>query len=265
MAMPKTRPVHDAPMFIKSVASTAYEPGDLLYLTSDGAVAPASSQVDQLSEALNQTELAENFVGLCCTTKLATDSGTDPVGVLTEIEAEYPCTAATYAVGDLLGGCEAASGTALEDQKVKAATDYDRAIGVCSQAATSSDTKVWMRIFSRFANMKPATGPAWEAQTIDMADAAVTLTKTVGSPAGTYLSGNLLLVDPNSGGVSENLLLPPEADMADQLLIIKCTGGEHIAVQNDAGGAVCTVEDAEAAILHCDGTTWNKIQFVETT
>jgi len=96
------------------------------------------------------------------------------------------------------------------------------------------------------------------AQTIDMSDAQVALTAVT-------LTGNWLLVDPNSSGASENLLLPPEADMADVMLIIKNTGGEHIALQNDAGGAIGTIEDAEAALVHCDGTTWTIIQFTETT
>jgi len=101
------------------------------------------------------------------------------------------------------------------------------------------------------------------AQTIDMSDAAVTLTRVPGTPTGTLLTGNWLLVDPN--GNDENLLMPPEADMEDTMLFIKNTGGEHIAVQNDAGGAIGTIEDAEAALLHCDGTNWTIIQFVETT
>ena len=60
-------------------------------------------------------------------------------------------------------------------------------------------------------------------------------------------------------------MLPPEADMANAMLIIKNTGGEHIALQNDAGGAIGTIEDGEFAIVHCDGTTWTIIQAVETT
>lgn len=103
----------------------------------------------------------------------------------------------------------------------------------------------------------------FKAQVIDMADAAVTLTRVPGTPDGTLLTGNILFVDPN--GNNEDLLLPPEADMVDVLLIIKNTGGEHIVLKNDADGAVGTIEDAEAAIVHCDGTTWRIVQFVETT
>jgi len=93
-------------------------------------------------------------------------------------------------------------------------------------------------------------------QTIDMADATVTLTRNPGTPAGTNLTGNVLLVDPNSGGASEILKLPPEADCSGVLLLINNTGGEGIAVQNDAGGAIDTVATAEFGIFFCDGTSW---------
>ncbi len=98
-------------------------------------------------------------------------------------------------------------------------------------------------------------------QTIDMSDAGVTLTRVPGTPTGTLLTGAVLLVDPNSGEASEILKLPPEADMAHALLIIKNTGGEHIVVQTDAGGAICQIDTAEAGIVHCDGTTWTGLPF----
>lgn len=94
-----------------------------------------------------------------------------------------------------------------------------------------------------------------QTQTIDMSDAALTLTLNPGTPAGTTLSGNILYVDANSAG-TENLLLPPEADCTGLLLIIENTGGETINVQNDAGGAVVTLETANVAYCVCDGTTW---------
>lgn len=104
----------------------------------------------------------------------------------------------------------------------------------------------------------------YKVQVIDMADAAVTLTRVPGTPVGTLLTGNILFVDANSSG-SENLLLPPEADMTDVLLIINNTGGETINLQNDAGGAVATIATAEDCFAHCDGTTWRTIQHATTT
>lgn len=94
------------------------------------------------------------------------------------------------------------------------------------------------------------------AQVLDMADGAVTLTLNPGTPAGTLLTSNFMRVDPNSGEASENLLLPPEADCAGVMLVIQNTGGEGIAVQNDAAGAIDTVATAEFGFFFCDGTDW---------
>lgn len=102
------------------------------------------------------------------------------------------------------------------------------------------------------------------AQTIAMADAAVTLTRVPGTPTGTLLTGNWLLVDAESG-TTENLLLPPEADCTNTLLLIKNTGGETVNLQNDAGGALATIATGEVCFAQCDGTTWTVMQFVETT
>lgn len=92
------------------------------------------------------------------------------------------------------------------------------------------------------------------AQVIDMADAAVTLTLNPGTPAGTLMTSNFLRVDANSGA-TENLLLPPEADLGCTMIIIQNTGGESIVVQNDAGGTVDTVATAEFGMFFCDGTS----------
>jgi hypothetical protein len=91
-------------------------------------------------------------------------------------------------------------------------------------------------------------------QTIDMADSPVTLTLVPGTPAGTLLTGNILYVDAN--GNTENLLLPHEADCTGLFLVIENTGGETITVQNDAAGAVVTLETANVAYCACDGTSW---------
>uniref|UniRef100_A0A6M3J237 Uncharacterized protein n=1 Tax=viral metagenome TaxID=1070528 RepID=A0A6M3J237_9ZZZZ len=94
-----------------------------------------------------------------------------------------------------------------------------------------------------------------KVQTIDMANAAVSLTMVPGTPTGTLLAGNILYADANSGD-TENLLLPHEADCTGMLLTIINTGGETINLQNDAGGALLTIATAETGVIACDGTTW---------
>lgn len=93
------------------------------------------------------------------------------------------------------------------------------------------------------------------AQVIDMADAAVVLTRVPGTPAGTELTSNVLAVDANSGA-TEDLTLPPEADCNGLLLLINNTGGESIVVKNDGGSTIDTVATAEFGLFFCDGTNW---------
>ncbi len=92
-------------------------------------------------------------------------------------------------------------------------------------------------------------------QTIGMNDTTVVLTLVQGTPTGTLLTGNILYVDPE--GNTEILKLPPEADCRGLVLFIENTGGETITLQNDAGGAVVTIDTTESAIATCNGTAWN--------
>jgi hypothetical protein len=95
----------------------------------------------------------------------------------------------------------------------------------------------------------------WRVQTIGMGDAAVTLVRQ-SDGTNTLLVGNILYVDPNSSGASEILKLPPEGQCKGVHLVVVNTGGEGIAIQNDAAGAIVTVNTGHIAFLYCDGTTW---------
>lgn len=92
-------------------------------------------------------------------------------------------------------------------------------------------------------------------QTIDMNDTTVVTTLVPGTPAGTLITGNILYVDANGAG-AEVLKLPHESDGSGAFLVIVNTGGETITIQNDAAGAVLTLETLNTAFLVCDGTTW---------
>ena len=94
-----------------------------------------------------------------------------------------------------------------------------------------------------------------QIQTIAMGDNPLTLTLVPGTPAGTLLVGNILYVDAESAG-TEDLLLPHETDCEGLNLTIVNTGGETINVQNDATGAVATLETANTAYCHCNGISW---------
>lgn len=84
------------------------------------------------------------------------------------------------------------------------------------------------------------------AQTIAMNDATVTLSMDA---TNTQLTSSVLLVDPESSGASEALKLPAEADCPGLFLIIQNTGGEAIALQDDAAGAIVTIPAGAVALV----------------
>jgi hypothetical protein len=93
-------------------------------------------------------------------------------------------------------------------------------------------------------------------QAIDMADAAVALVYGTAGAGEVKITGQALFVDPNSGGASEVLTLPPEATSVGVVLDIFNTGGESIAVEDDAAGAVLTIPTGKAGRVACNGTIW---------
>lgn len=123
-------------------STTPIEVGDLLYqdpVSRKGK--PASAMVDQGSEALNQDAFQQFFLGVALqknglqtgeTVPLNSTLNHSPANVIEIATAgvfEFDCTAAAWNTGDLVGACEKASGTALENQKVKSAASASLAIG----------------------------------------------------------------------------------------------------------------------------------------
>lgn len=100
--------------------------------------------------------------------------------------------------------------------------------------------------------------------TVDMADAAHALVLGTAGAAETQLTGNMAFVDPNSGGASEILTLPAEANCAGLWIMIANTGGEGIVINDDAAATVATLATAEHALVMCDGTTWYGFVGAET-
>lgn len=136
-------------------ASTAIEIGDLCYWDdSANDVKPASSQADQGTEATNQIEFANKFLGVAAQQRLATETNTgenskrvfDCTGVY-----DFPCPSTTWEVGDLVGGSENGAGNALLDQQVEKVTDRSNAIGICVARTTGAVTTVRCALFSKWA------------------------------------------------------------------------------------------------------------------
>lgn len=132
--------------------SLAVEIGDLIFHDTNDAK-PASSQADQGSEAANQAAFAPRFLGVAVERKLSTDAaGTLQVAV--DVIREYACVASAFEIGDWVTVDEAASGTALENQKLVKTTDPSLAIGYVIKRYGSAVTTVLVRLMS---NVLPPT------------------------------------------------------------------------------------------------------------
>lgn len=132
--------------------SIAVEIGDLIFHDTNDAK-PASSQADQGSEAANQAAFVPRFLGVAVERKLSTDAaGTLQVAV--DVIREYACVASAFEIGDWVTVDEAASGTALENQKLVKTTDPSLAIGYVIKRYGSAVTTVLVRLMS---NVLPPT------------------------------------------------------------------------------------------------------------
>lgn len=92
--------------------------------------------------------------------------------------------------------------------------------------------------------------------TIDMADATHTLVLGTAAANQTQITGNVLFVDPSSGGASENLDLPAVAACKGMVLFIFNTGGEGIVVRGPGPVTVITLDTAQHGMVACDGSAW---------
>lgn len=98
---------------------------------------------------------------------------------------------------------------------------------------------------------------AFKGEGIAMGDAAHTLLVSGTATSNqTVITSNVLIVDPESSGSTEDLNLPAEASCTGLLLIILNSGGEGIVIKDDGGATKLTLDTAQSGLLYCDGTTW---------
>lgn len=69
---------------------------------------------------------------------------------------------------------------------------------------------------------------------------------------------NVQKMDP--GGASRTILLPPEEDGLFFWFINAADAAENLVIQNDAAGAVVTINQNEEAFVYCAGTTWHLLR-----
>lgn len=135
------------PRFLAIGSTVVIEVGDLLYRDpDDNSIHPASDMTDTLTEALNQDTFQQYFVGVAEQQSISGD--TAKIRVSTKGCFEFDIDSDTWEAGALIGIAEAASGTALEDQKVKEVTTATKAIGRAHERITTAATKILVDIVS---------------------------------------------------------------------------------------------------------------------
>jgi len=135
------------PVFATPASATVIEIGDLLFLDPvTSKPEPASAMVDQATEALNQDAFQQYFLGVA--EQQSRNGDTDPIRIATAGEFEFDVASGTFTLGQMVGACETAAGTALEDQKVKTVTSETKAIGRVAEEVTTAKTSVNVRIKS---------------------------------------------------------------------------------------------------------------------
>ena len=248
------------PVMMAVDSSTVIEVGDLIYLDTDDAK-PASSQSDQSSEAANQRLFAAKFLGV--SEHRSRNGDTDAIKVATAGVFEFDCPSSSFEVGDLVGVDEAASGTALEDQKVASVAATDLSIAKVHKT-TSSATTVKVDIQSAVMNAAEIGGlapyiPSATQQALSDAGAVnvtayYTAWTTTGAAAGTLADGVRLgqlkkvqlIVDGGDGTLTPATFADGTtitfADAGDYAVLMWTTSGwTALELGNDADGATAPV------------------------
>lgn len=131
------------PVMLPVDSATVIEIGDLVYLDTDDAK-PASSLSDAGTPAANQEALHDAFIGVAM--QASVSGQTADIRVATTGVFELACAAATFEVGDLIGGAENTAGNALEDQQAIGVATENLAIGRCAKREATASASVLVDI-----------------------------------------------------------------------------------------------------------------------
>jgi hypothetical protein len=125
--------------------ATVIEIGDLVYQEVDDA-RPASSQLDQGSEATNQELFVTKFLGVAM--QRSRSGETTPIRVATTGVFEFDCPSGTFELGDLVGPDENAGGDALLNQQVAKVAESKLAVARVTKRQAVAVTSVLVDIRS---------------------------------------------------------------------------------------------------------------------
>ena len=240
--------------------SIAVDLKDLMYLVTDD-VRPAGQLADAGSEYANQVAFAQAFVGVAVERKLATQTDAGDIDVDPDWVGEQPCASATFEVGDLLAIDEAASGTALEDQKLVKTTDPAIAIGYCVKREASAVTTVLCRLIARVGTPVLVSGAG------NGAYEAITPAGTIQGDATALVGGKVNVVTGADG--TKGVILAG----GDVLYVYSATATNGLKIYPESGSAInggtanaaITIEGKTLAIfVRTSPTDWAAIFTVNT-
>jgi hypothetical protein len=137
------------PVQVYAKASTAIEPGDMLWLNNDGYAEPASTFPWTTNLATTQANFHPKFLGISMDKRLASQTTPGLINVATRGRYRVPCSTDTNArnVGTLYGPGKA-SGNALESRVCAVVTGANLAVGVLAKPKAADDTVVEIEVVS---------------------------------------------------------------------------------------------------------------------
>ena len=125
---------------VPTAASTAYNPGDLIWLNS-GVAAVASAFTWDTNLATTQPEFRVLFLGVCMDQKLASDTSTSPILVCLRGVFSYPCATlnAAHHIGECVN-CAKDTGNNMLDQVLAFVSGPTLSIGTLAEEVASGST-----------------------------------------------------------------------------------------------------------------------------
>ena len=130
---------------VRVESAVVVEVGDLIFLDTDSAK-PAASEGWTTSLTITRQGFKNKFLGVSADASPVGDLG--PINVVIDCIVEFPCTSATYEVGDLVVPTKAA-GNALQNQHVSKTATATEAIGIVWERVNPAGTFVLFRTRSQ--------------------------------------------------------------------------------------------------------------------
>ena len=144
---------------VPTPASTAINPGDLIFL-NNGVAAVASSFTWNTDLPTTQGQFRLAFLGVSCDQKVATDASTAKILVQTRGIFEYPCSplGAAAHIGSSVGPAKD-TGSNLLNQTLAVAAGVPNSIGTLAEEAAAGATSlmVYLQSFLIFNKVVSAT------------------------------------------------------------------------------------------------------------